>query len=153
MQGRGALQDIDQMSLFKPLCKFTATITQIRDIIPTVKKALHAAQSGTPGPVFVEFPIDVLYPYEVVKKEIGMKGKGKSLVQKIINMYLQNHLSNLFVGAWEPRDPSPIPVSLPFAKQSEGESSSLHYRENLFRWHIMLIFNLLNLLYSTNFIS
>ena len=48
-QGRGALQDIDQMSLFKPLCKYTATINHIRDIVPTVKKALQEAQSGTPG--------------------------------------------------------------------------------------------------------
>lgn len=38
------------------------------------------------GPVFVEFPIDTLYPYELVKKEIGMKDKGPtSLVQKVIN--------------------------------------------------------------------
>ena len=25
------------------------------------------------GPVFVEFPIDVLYPYELVRKEAGIK--------------------------------------------------------------------------------
>ena len=49
LQGRGALQDIDQMCLFKPLCKFTATITRIADIVPTVREALQAAQSGTPG--------------------------------------------------------------------------------------------------------
>ena len=28
LQGRGALQDIDQMSLFKPLCKYCATVTR-----------------------------------------------------------------------------------------------------------------------------
>ena len=49
LQGRGALQDIDQMSLFKPLCKYTATINHIRDIVPTLRKALQEAQSGTPG--------------------------------------------------------------------------------------------------------
>jgi hypothetical protein len=49
LQGRGALQDIDQMSLFKPLCKYCASVTKIRDIVPTLKKALHEAQSGTPG--------------------------------------------------------------------------------------------------------
>lgn len=38
------------------------------------------------GPVFVEFPIDVLYPYSTVKKEIGMKDGGPtSLGQKVIN--------------------------------------------------------------------
>ena len=38
------------------------------------------------GPVFVEFPIDTLYPYELVRRELGMKEKGPvSLVQRIIN--------------------------------------------------------------------
>ena len=48
-QGRGALQDIDQMSLFKPLCKFCASVSTVREIIPTVRKALQIATSGTPG--------------------------------------------------------------------------------------------------------
>ena len=34
---------------------------------------MQIAQSGTPGPVFVEFPIDTLYPYPLVKKETGLK--------------------------------------------------------------------------------
>ena len=79
ISGRGALQDIDQLSLLKPLCKFTATITRIADIIPTVKKALQAAQSGTPGPVFIEFPIDVLYPYHLVHKESGVKSNPRGI--------------------------------------------------------------------------
>ena len=48
-QGRGALQDIDQMALFKPLCKYTATVTSVRDIAPTLRHAIQVAQSGTPG--------------------------------------------------------------------------------------------------------
>ncbi|PVD33270.1 hypothetical protein C0Q70_04523 [Pomacea canaliculata] len=120
LKGRGALQDIDQMSLFKPLCKFCATVNCVREIVPTLRKALQMAQSGTPGPVFVEFPIDTLYPYELVKKEIGMKEKGPtSLVQKVINWYLQNHLTNLFAGAWEPKDTSPLPVIIPYASSSQ----------------------------------
>ncbi|XP_064601840.1 2-hydroxyacyl-CoA lyase 2-like [Liolophura sinensis] len=120
LKGRGALQDIDQMSLFKPLCKFCATVNSVREIGPTVRKALQAAQSGTPGPVFVEFPIDVLYPYSIVKKEIGMKDGGPtSLGQKVINWYLQNHLNNLFAGAFEARDTQPLPVELPLASRSQ----------------------------------
>jgi glyoxylate carboligase len=71
LKGRGALQDIDQGVLFRPLCKFTARITKVRDIVPTVRKAIQVAQSGTPGPVFIEFPIDVLYPYQIIVKEMG----------------------------------------------------------------------------------
>ena len=83
-QGRGALQDIDQMSLFKPLCKFCASIRTIREIVPTVRKALAIAQSGTPGPVFIEFPIDTLYPFHLVSKEFGVKNPPKGLMGKVV---------------------------------------------------------------------
>lgn len=49
LKGRGALQDIDQMSLFRPLCKYCATIRRLRDIKPTILRALQIAQSDTPG--------------------------------------------------------------------------------------------------------
>lgn len=48
-QKRGALQAIDQMSLFRPLCKFCASVRRVRDIVPTLRAAMAAAQSGTPG--------------------------------------------------------------------------------------------------------
>ncbi|CAL8351300.1 unnamed protein product [Lota lota] len=115
LQGRGALQDIDQMSLFKPLCKFCASIRTIREIVPTVRKALAIAQSGTPGPVFIEFPIDTLYPFHMVSKEFGVKNPPKGLMGKVVTWYLENHLSNLFAGAWEMRDVSPLPVDIPYA--------------------------------------
>ncbi|XP_043072560.1 2-hydroxyacyl-CoA lyase 2 [Puntigrus tetrazona] len=119
LQGRGALQDIDQMSLFKPLCKFCASVRTVREIVPTVRKALAIAQSGTPGPVFIEFPIDTLYPYHVVEKEFAPKNTPKGLMGKIIAWYLRNHLSNLFAGAWETRDLSPLPVHIPHATEDE----------------------------------
>uniref|UniRef100_A0A8D0CHQ5 2-hydroxyacyl-CoA lyase 2 n=1 Tax=Scleropages formosus TaxID=113540 RepID=A0A8D0CHQ5_SCLFO len=97
LQGRGALQDIDQMSLFKPLCKFCASVRTVREIVPVLRKALAIAQSGTPGPVFVEFPIDTLYPFHLVEREFAAKGSPKGLVGNAIAWYLRNHLRNLFV--------------------------------------------------------
>uniref|UniRef100_A0A8C3ULI7 2-hydroxyacyl-CoA lyase 2 n=1 Tax=Catharus ustulatus TaxID=91951 RepID=A0A8C3ULI7_CATUS len=38
---------------------------------PTLRRAIATATGGTPGPVFVELPIDVLYPFHVVQKELG----------------------------------------------------------------------------------
>lgn len=49
LKGRGALQDIDQMVLFKPICKHCVTITRVKDIAPKLREAIHLAQSGTPG--------------------------------------------------------------------------------------------------------
>lgn len=124
LKGRGALQDIDQMSLFKPLCKYCATITKVRDIVPILKTALKEAQSGTPGPVFVEFPIDVLYPYEIVYSQLGVKEKGPvSFVQRIVNWYLRNHISNLFAGAFEQRDLNPLKPVIPKASSSQVQKS------------------------------
>ncbi|KAK8774709.1 hypothetical protein V5799_010755 [Amblyomma americanum] len=119
VKGRGALQDIDQLSLFKSLCKFTATVTTVRDIVPTLRTALQKAQSDTPGPVFVELPIDVLYPYPTVQAEVGFKGRPGSLGQKLVKLYLDYYMHNLFAGAFVPRDVSPLPVNVPLAKHSE----------------------------------
>ncbi|XP_055369786.1 2-hydroxyacyl-CoA lyase 2 [Betta splendens] len=119
LQGRGALQDVDQMCLFKPLCKFCASIRTVREIVPTVRKALAIAQSGTPGPVFIEFPIDTLYPYHLVSKEFEPKNTPKGLMGKIVSWYLKNHLINLFAGAWETRDMSPLPIDIPQATDNQ----------------------------------
>ncbi|CAM9861217.1 unnamed protein product [Lampetra planeri] len=122
LKGRGALQDIDQLSLFKPLCKLCITVSTVREIVPAIRRALSTAQSGTPGPVFVELPIDVLYPYHVVQKELAPKTAPKGLMGKIINWYLLNHLRNLFAGAWEPRDMSPLPIQRPMATPEQVQT-------------------------------
>ena len=114
LKGRGALQDIDQMSLFKPICKYCASVRTVRDIAPTLRTALAAAQSGTPGPVFVEFPIDTLYPYALVAKEVGATPEAKTLVQRVVNWYLDNYLNNLFAGAFDPMESRPLKVNIPF---------------------------------------
>ncbi|CAH3015536.1 unnamed protein product [Porites evermanni] len=119
LKGRGALQDIDQMSLFKPLCKYCATVTRVADIVPVLRKAIQIAQSGTPGPVFVEFPIDTLYPYPIVKKESGLKEAPRGLSQRIVNWYISNHLHGLFAGAWDPQTKDPLPVDIPLPNQSQ----------------------------------
>lgn len=110
LKGRGALQDIDQMSLFRSICKYCVSVTSVRDIIPSLKYAIQEAQSGTPGPVFVELPIDILYPYQLVKKEVLGSKQGNSLRTRLISWYLKNYVDNLFAGAWEPRDVTPLPA-------------------------------------------
>ncbi|KAG1652761.1 Acetolactate synthase-like protein [Nymphon striatum] len=114
LKGRGALQDIDQMALLQPLCKFTASIKTIREIVPTLTHALKVAQSGTPGPVFVEFPIDTLYPYKVVRDELLKATKNpKNFRDRVVQWYLDKHLENLFGGAFDKQDASPLPVDIP----------------------------------------
>ena len=46
----------------RPHCKWMATITKVADIIPTIRKAFKCASEGIPGPVFIEFPLDTIWP-------------------------------------------------------------------------------------------
>ncbi|CAI2350042.1 unnamed protein product [Caenorhabditis sp. 36 PRJEB53466] len=119
LKGRGALQDIDQMVLFRPLCKYVARVERLRDIVPTVREAIKAAKSGCPGPVFVEFPVDVLYPYELVVKEIGFNPNAKGFIQKALNYYLRCHVSRQFSGAWIPQEITPLPTNVPMPKSEQ----------------------------------
>lgn len=64
----------------RPICKYVARVTRISDIIMVIKKAIHIAQSGTPGPVFVEIPVDILYSYKMIMKEMKITA-AKSLRQ------------------------------------------------------------------------
>ena len=59
LQGRGALQDIDQMALFRPHVKWTHAVKRVRDLAPAIQRAFQTARSGVPGPVFVECPVDL----------------------------------------------------------------------------------------------
>lgn len=79
------------------------------------------AQSGTPGPVYVELPIDVLYPYSIISKEFLSTSGGKSFQGKLVDWYLNNYLLNLFAGAWDDANPdlTPLPVEIPYPSEAD----------------------------------
>jgi acetolactate synthase-like protein len=114
LKGRGSLQDIDQMALMRPHVKFCAAVKTVKQIVPTLEKAFAVAQSGVPGPVFVELPIDLLYPEATVREWYAADmPKGSSLSRRAIRWYMQRHLDRLFAGAEGVRAGSPLPVSRP----------------------------------------
>lgn len=97
LKGRGSLQDIDQLALMRPITKYAATVKTVAALGPTLEKAIEAATSGVPGPAFVEIPVDLLYPEEVVK-DWYMKeaGGGSGLGAKALELYLKGHLLRQF---------------------------------------------------------
>ncbi len=109
LKGRGSLQDIDQMALFKPHVKWAASARRVRDLGPMVEKAFDTAISGVPGPVFVECPVDLLYDEALVREWYGGKGGGRTLAERAINMYLTRHVNKLFAGAAYD-EPAPAPA-------------------------------------------
>lgn len=99
LKGRGALQDMDHLSLLKSIVKRTATIRRVCDIGPVLVRAFEAARSGVPGPVFVECPADLLYPEAMVREWYGSatgKGEKKGLKSRLVKYYLDRRLDKMF---------------------------------------------------------
>src|SRR6188474_1591496 len=67
LKGRGALQDIDQLSLMKPITKWATAVKTVPSLAATVERACQIAVEGVPGPVFLELPVDLLYPEATVR--------------------------------------------------------------------------------------
>ena len=96
LKGRGSLQDIDQISLLKTYVKSAVSVKKTRDVIPTLANAINTAISGVPGPVFVELPIDLLYPEEDIRNEFVNQLPKSGFFGKIAQWYVNRHLNDLF---------------------------------------------------------
>src|SRR5204863_8261671 len=60
LRGLGALQEMEQVALLRPITKGAFTVAEARQIPAVLTTAIRTALSGRPGPVFVEIPIDLL---------------------------------------------------------------------------------------------
>ena len=124
LRGRGSLQDIDQMSLMKPLVKWCTRVTTVKALAPTIKKAIDVATEGVPGPVFVEVPIDLLYPEEVVRgwylEEAGLDNP-KTLVAKGAQLGMKAYLARQFHQPHISVNLSPPKVDLPFGSSLDEQ--------------------------------
>ncbi len=60
LRGLGALQEMDQVPLFRPITKGAWSVAETRQIPEVLTTAIRTALSGRPGPVFVEIPVDLL---------------------------------------------------------------------------------------------
>jgi len=52
-------QEVDIVSLVKPITKYALTIEDPQSIRYHLEKAVHLARTGRPGPVWIDIPIDV----------------------------------------------------------------------------------------------
>jgi acetolactate synthase-1/2/3 large subunit len=60
LRGLGALQEMEQVALLRPITKGAFTVPETRQIPEVLTTAIRTALSGRPGPVFVEIPVDLL---------------------------------------------------------------------------------------------
>jgi acetolactate synthase-like protein len=121
LKGRGSLQDIDQMSVMRPITKWAMTVKTVPALAPIVERACQLAVDGVPGPVFVEVPVDLLYPEATVRewyaKEAGL-GKAKGIGAKAIELYIRGHLYRQFRAPAIPE--VHVPMKLPNLRGDSG---------------------------------
>lgn len=116
LQGRGALQDIDQRPLVEPHVKRFFKLRRVRELGPAVADAFALARSGVPGPVFVECPVDLLYGEASIRQWYAdAAGKGSSLPERALRWYLNRHAQRMFAGSQEAAVPGVQTVYLPRA--------------------------------------
>jgi acetolactate synthase-1/2/3 large subunit len=60
LRGQGALQEMEQVALLRPITKGAWSVAETRQIPEVLARAIRAALTGRPGPVFVEIPVDLL---------------------------------------------------------------------------------------------
>lgn len=58
---RGSLQEMDHVSVMKPITKWADACYQTERIGEYIESAIRTAMSGVPGPAFLEIPMDVLH--------------------------------------------------------------------------------------------
>ena len=102
LQGRGALQDIDQRPLIEPHVKLFIKIRRVRDLGPAVEKAFAVARAGVPGPVCIECPVDLLYDEASIRQWYAdAVGKGTAISDRLLRFYLNRQVENMFAGSGE----------------------------------------------------
>jgi thiamine pyrophosphate-dependent acetolactate synthase large subunit-like protein len=124
LQGRGALQDIDQRSLVAPHVKRFTKVVRRRDLGPAVDAAFAAARAGVPGPVFVECPVDLLYDEATIRQWYAdAAGKGTSVPDRLLRWYLNRHVQKMFAGS-APAAAAPPPLATPRATDGSRRAAA-----------------------------
>ncbi len=73
--GNDAFQEVDIVGISRPCTKHNYLVSNLDDLIPTLREAFHIARTGRPGPVLVDLPKDIVasqlvYP---ARQEIRMQ--------------------------------------------------------------------------------
>ncbi len=71
---KGALQEINQIDMVKPVTKWSATCFDTKRIPEYLSIAFRQATMGRPGPVFLELPPDILF-VSVEKESVSMPSR------------------------------------------------------------------------------
>ena len=77
--GRQVFQEIDQVAIMKPCTKWAERVHNLKRIPEQVNNAFQRAMTGKPGPVYLDFPGDILYA-KISEEEIDWSLSGRPLL-------------------------------------------------------------------------
>jgi len=108
LQGRGALQDIEQRPLLAPHVKRVWRVQAVRELSTAIDEAFGVATDSVPGPVFVECPVDLLYDAASIRQWYAeAAGKGTSLADRALRFWLERHARRMLAGSDDPLESRP----------------------------------------------
>jgi thiamine pyrophosphate-dependent acetolactate synthase large subunit-like protein len=77
--GRQVFQEIDQLAIMKGCTKWADRVYNLKRIPEQVNNAFQRAMSGKPGPVYLDFPGDILYA-KIPEEQVDWSLSGRPLL-------------------------------------------------------------------------
>ncbi len=77
--GRQTFQEIDQLAIMKGVTKWADRVISLKRIPEMVNTAFQKAMGGKPGPVYLDFPADILYD-KIPEEQVDWSLSGRPLL-------------------------------------------------------------------------
>jgi acetolactate synthase-1/2/3 large subunit len=97
-------QDADQFQIFRPFCKRVYRVDRVEDLPRVMERAFHLAQTGRPGPVLVDVPMDVFSAdlavdaFDKTPPEIAKPGLDPATAARIVEALATARRPVLYAG-------------------------------------------------------
>ncbi len=97
-------QDADQFQIYRPFCKRVYRVDRVNDLPRILERAFHLAQTGRPGPVLVDVPMDIFSAdlaagaFQKVPAEIARPTVDVVTVARIVDALAHAERPVLYVG-------------------------------------------------------
>jgi acetolactate synthase-1/2/3 large subunit len=97
-------QDADQFQIYRPFCKRVYRVDRPEDLPRTLERAFHLSQSGRPGPVLVDVPMDIfsadlpLGAFDKTPAEVARPTLDSQTVERIVEALASAERPVLYVG-------------------------------------------------------
>jgi acetolactate synthase-1/2/3 large subunit len=97
-------QDADQYQVCRPFCKRVYRVDRVADLPRIVERAFHLAQSGRPGPVLVDVPMDLFSAdlavdaFDKAPPEIARVGIDPATAERIVEALATARRPVLYAG-------------------------------------------------------